>query len=222
MNWKHLRHVSWLDKRAHFVCATPPGGRHLDAGCSECSTLRHFTEMRPDLRFEAVDYMDFSACVPPGVAFHRVNLITDRLPFEDASFDSITLMHVMEHLPSFGLAPSEFARVLKPGGRLYIEGPGPRSVLFPSSRGTITLNFYDDPTHLAPLSFGRIARVFGRDGLSLERSGIARCWPLILAMPWSLLKRDFLHFLAGFTHLGGWTIYCQFRKEASAGASSHS
>lgn len=221
MNWKHLRRMSWLDRRARFICGTPPGGRHLDAGCSDCSTLRHFTEVRPDLRYDALDYLDFSASVPPGVAFHRLNLITERLPFEDASLDSITMMHVMEHLPSYGLVPSEFARVLKPGGRLYIEGPGPRSILFPSSRGTITLNFWDDSTHLTPLSYGRVVQVFGVPGMRLEKSGIARCWPLILAMPWSLLKRDYLHFLAGFIHLGGWTIYCQFRKAAPAVTSSH-
>jgi SAM-dependent methyltransferase len=212
MNWQTLRRFSWLDRRAHFVNQTPRAGWHLDAGCSTCGTLRHFIELRPDLHFVAVDCEDFSAYVPPEATFHRLNLITDVLPFPDAHFDSITMMHVMEHLPQYGTAPIELARVLKPGGRLYIEGPGPRSVLFPSSARTTTLNFYDDPTHVAPLSRGRIARVFGINGLQVRRSGTARSWVLILAMPVSLLRGDRLHLLGGLIHLGGWNVFVEFQK----------
>jgi ubiquinone/menaquinone biosynthesis C-methylase UbiE len=68
-----------------------------------------------------------------------VDLIQNGLPFAGETFDSITLMHMMEHLPQFGKAPVELFRILKPGGRLYIEGPGPRSLFFPSSLKTVTL-----------------------------------------------------------------------------------
>lgn len=212
MNWKHLSGREWLDRRAWFLRRTPQGGRHLEAGCSTCLPLRHFIELRPDLSFSALDYLDFSKHVPCGVDFHQVDLVKDELPFPDATFDSITLMHVMEHLPIFGKAPSELRRILKPGGRLYVEGPGPRSPLFPSSLNTVTLNFWDDPTHIAPLTYGRINRVFGREGMRVVARGHNRSWPLILAMPWMLSKRDWFHFWAGFIHLFGWNIYVVFEK----------
>jgi SAM-dependent methyltransferase len=130
MNWKHFKNLEWLDRRAWFLSKTPKGGRHLEAGCSTCLPLRHFMELRPDIQFSALDYCDFSSHVPPGVDFHRLDLTQNELPFADETFDSITLMHVMEHLPQFGKAPAEFYRVLKPGGLLYIEGPGPPLFIF--------------------------------------------------------------------------------------------
>jgi SAM-dependent methyltransferase len=213
MNWRHLKGIEWLDRRARFLSGTPVGGRHLEAGCSTCLPLRHFAELRPDIKFSALDYHDFSSQVPSGVDFHQLDLIKDNLPFMNATFDSITLMHVMEHLPQFGKAPAEFHRVLKPGGRLYVEGPGPRSLLFPSSLQTVTLNFWDDATHIAPLSYGRINGVFGLKGMRAIAKGHNRSWPLILGMPWTFLKRDWHHFLAGFIHLFGWNVYVVFQKK---------
>ena len=212
MHWRHLRRVPWLDRRARFLARTPPGGQHLDAGCSTGGTLRHFMELRPDLHFAAVDLGDLSACVPPGVDFHRLNLITDSLPFPDGHFDSITLMHVAEHLPQFGRAPAELARVLKPGGRLYVEGPGHRSLLLPSSTRDFPLNFYDDPSHIAPVTRGRLAHVFGVNGLRVRRSGAARSWVLVLALPWSILRLNRFYFLSGIIHLVGSYVCVEFEK----------
>jgi SAM-dependent methyltransferase len=212
MDWRHLRRAPWLDRRARFLAQTPPAGWHLDAGCSTCGTLRHFMELRPDLRYTAIDLEDFSACVPSGVAFHRLNLIADALPFADGQFDSISLMHVAEHLAQFGKAPAELARVLKPGGRLYVEAPGPRSLLLPSSTRDFPLNFYDDPSHVAPMSRGRIAHVFGINGLRVRSSGAARSWLLILALPWSILSLNRFYFLSGLIHLAGSYVYVEFLK----------
>ena len=213
MNWKHLRTLPFLDTRAAFLCRTPLNGSHLDAGCSTGGTLAHFTQLRPDLKFTGLDYEDYSTLTPNGSKFVRANLVTDMLPFPDGSFDSITLMHVLEHMPEPGKAPTEFARILKPGGRLYVEGPAPRSLFFPSSRGKFTLNFYDDPTHIAPLSKGRISRVFGNNDLRLARAGTSRSWVLIFGLPWSLIRGDWHHFLSGLCHLGGWTVYGEFIKD---------
>ena len=45
-----------------------------------------------------------------------------KLPFEDESFDTVTLVYVLCTVPDPGAALREIARVLKPGGRLlFIE-----------------------------------------------------------------------------------------------------
>jgi len=213
MDWRHLRRAPWLDRRARFLAKTPPAGLHLDAGCSTCGTLRHFMELRPDVHFTGVDLEDVSAEVPPGVEFHRLNLITDTLPFPDGHFDSITLMHVGEHLPQFGKVPTELARVLKRGGRLYVEGPGQRSLLMPSSTHDFPLNFYDDPTHIAPLTRGRIAHLFGVNGLRVRSSGAARSWAIILGLPWSMPRLNRYYFLSGIINLVGSYVCVEFQKE---------
>ena len=45
------------------------------------------------------------------------------IPVEDASFDAILCSEVFEHLPDPLLALDEFARLLKPGGKLIITTP---------------------------------------------------------------------------------------------------
>ncbi len=45
------------------------------------------------------------------------------MPFEDASFDGVVASNVIEHVPDARAMVRECARVLKPGGVLYIDGP---------------------------------------------------------------------------------------------------
>lgn len=49
-------------------------------------------------------------------------LITDeRLPFPDASFDIVGTYSVLHHIPDYVFAVRDMARVLRPGGLLYID-----------------------------------------------------------------------------------------------------
>lgn len=49
----------------------------------------------------------------------------DRLPFEDGCFDTIVMWEVLEHIPKHSepVAFRELARVLRPGGGLYLSTP---------------------------------------------------------------------------------------------------
>lgn len=49
--------------------------------------------------------------------------VTD-LSFPDARFDTVICVEVLEHIPDDARAVREFARVLKPGGRLVVTVPG--------------------------------------------------------------------------------------------------
>lgn len=49
--------------------------------------------------------------------------LEDRLPFEDASFDVITMLAVMEHLENDEQILVECARLLRPGGGLLVTVP---------------------------------------------------------------------------------------------------
>ena len=73
MDWRHLRAAPWLDTRARFVSRVPPKGTLLDLGSSDGGTLRHFAELRPDLRFLAVDIAGTPENHPAGCQFHRAD-----------------------------------------------------------------------------------------------------------------------------------------------------
>jgi ubiquinone/menaquinone biosynthesis C-methylase UbiE len=55
-----------------------------------------------------------------------------RLPFEDESFDTVTLVYVLCTVPDPGAALREIARVLRPGGRLlfieHVRGEIPKAL----------------------------------------------------------------------------------------------
>lgn len=58
-------------------------------------------------------------------AFIEYNILTDRLPFDDASVDNIYCSHVIEHIQNADAERffAESARVLKPGGVMRIACP---------------------------------------------------------------------------------------------------
>jgi 2-polyprenyl-3-methyl-5-hydroxy-6-metoxy-1,4-benzoquinol methylase len=211
MNWSNWQAIPWIDSRAGFVAATPKGGALLDLGSSDGETLCHMYELRPDLKFASVDIAARPARTPPDTSFAQANLESDRLPWSDRSFDSITCMHVVEHLRAMTTLWGEIARLLKPGGRVYMETPGLESVNTPgppaSLRGQITLNFYDDPTHIHPVPLTAMMTEARDAGLIVTRTGRSRNWLFAAAYPvLSILSRSRKRYVAKL-HWLGWSVY---------------
>ncbi len=212
MNWRYWRQIPWIDTRARFVASVPRGGTLLDLGSSDGQTLRHFAELRPDITLHAADLAGTPTAYPPGTDFRRADFERDRLPWSDSSFDAITCMHVIEHLHDATHILGEAARVLKPGGRIYIETPHPKSVETPSAHGAaagkITMNFFDDPTHIAPVSTDILTAKAREAGLDPRRAGTSRnlifaaAYPLFASARVTSRKR----FIAQL-HWMGWSSY---------------
>jgi len=211
MNWARWRAIPGIDTRAAFVAGTPRNGALLDLGSSDGETLCHMAELRPDLRFASVDIAGRPARTPPNTEFARANLESDTLPWPDGSFDAITCMHLVEHLKTMTMLWHQIARLLKPGGRVYIETPGPESVTTPSPpaslSGKITLNFYDDPTHVHPVPVAALEKAATAVGLSVKSTGRSRNWLFMAAYPFlSLLPVTRKRYVAKL-HWLGWSVY---------------
>ncbi len=174
------------------MARTPVGGRLLDLGTSDGSTLRHFAELRPDIRFAAVD-LNRPVALPEGTEFVPVDLERGPLPWPDGTFDSITCMHLIEHLRDSMALWSECARVLKRGGRLYVETPGPLSLtakpVSGPAAGSVTMNFHDDPTHTSLVPVKQMESDAEASGLRVSDSGKSRNWIFVVLYPLLVLLR---------------------------------
>jgi SAM-dependent methyltransferase len=219
LNWRYWRRIPWIDTRAKFVAQIPSRGHLLDLGSSDGQTLRHFAELRPDLSLAASDVAGTPENYPRGTDFKRANFDADSLPWQNGEFDGITSMHVVEHLQDPGHLLSEAARLLKPGGRIYVETPHPKSLTTKSAHGsgegTVTMNFFDDPTHVRPVPIEVLSQQMKEFGLVPEASGVSRnlffaaAYPLYAAVRSTTRKR----FVAQL-HWMGWSAYIIARRPA--------
>ncbi len=101
--------------------------RLLDAGCGLTFFPYFLLERYPGLEISSCDidaslqelYERLSAHHPRHPAFGMADLTA--LPYPAESFDGLYCVSVLEHIPGRALAMKEFARVLRPGGRLIVS-----------------------------------------------------------------------------------------------------
>lgn len=100
----------------------PSGALVLDVGCGQGVALKHFVARGCRPVGITLDHTDLTECQKQGYTVAQMD--QSFLEFEDVTFDLVWARHVVEHsiFPYFTLC--EFARVLKPGGLLYLEVPG--------------------------------------------------------------------------------------------------
>lgn len=101
-------------------------GRHvLDVGCGHGEFLAHSPENTVGVD---VDPVLVSKCVERGFNAYCMNALA--LEFPDASFDVVHAAQLIEHFapPDAVRFLSEAARVLRPGGRVFLTTPGLRNV----------------------------------------------------------------------------------------------
>ena len=220
MRWDRFRHIPWVDTRANFVASIPKNGSLLDLGSSDGGTLSHFAELRPDLSLASSDIAGNPSAYPRGTDFRQANFDTDSLPWTDSSFDAITCMHVVEHLVDPKHIVRESARLLKPGGRIYIETPHPKTVHMksPIGRGTehVTVNFYDDSTHVKPVPVAEMSAAASVAGLDVVDSGVSRNLVIAASFPFLFLlrPRTRARYIAQI-HWVGWSAYIIASKRLS-------
>jgi len=100
-------------------------GRVLDVGCGSGTMAKAIKRERPELEVHGADFSASTISAaqhdPQGVTF--VQAPAEALPFENASFEAVTMFDVLEHVDDPARVLGEIARVLKPDGRFHIVLP---------------------------------------------------------------------------------------------------
>ena len=102
-----------LTQQGLNVCAFRPGARLLDVGCGAGATLTLLLE-----EGYAALGLDRKTHCPKGLPF--VQSDAPSLPFLAGSFDGIICECVLSLLPKKDMVLANFARLLKPGGKLLL------------------------------------------------------------------------------------------------------
>lgn len=125
--WALRTSMRQMEDRLAAELALPRGAKVLDAGCGIGNVARALA-VRHGLNITGVDILDFNIAeakrrsVNCGLTRTTHFQIGDyhHLPFDDDSFDGLYTMETFVHSANPKAALAEFARVLKPGGKLVM------------------------------------------------------------------------------------------------------
>ena len=93
-------------------------GRLIDLGCGRVPLYGAYRRLVDD-----VTCVDWPQSVHTGVHLDLQADLSQPLPYADASFDTIILSDVLEHVPTPDALWSEMARLLAPGGQVLLNTP---------------------------------------------------------------------------------------------------
>lgn len=157
------RRAALLSDSRYLADRTP--GRLLDVGCGSGEFLAGMAQ----LGWEAIG-TDFDEQAVVAAKRHRtIQVVCGGLAeqqFPDDCFDAITLSNVIEHVPDPHDTFREFARILKPSGRLVIVTPNANS-LGHRAFGRCWRGL-EPPRHLVLFTEKSLRSVASRSGLKVE------------------------------------------------------
>jgi SAM-dependent methyltransferase len=128
------------------------GGVILDVGSSDGPSVAWMGEHGKRI---AID-LDFEALKPGDVCGSALEL-----PFKDESFDAVTAFDVLEHCEPEARAMAELARVLRPGGRIFVAVP---AYQWAWTRFDVEIGHYRRYTK------ARLVKAVERTGLTVDRA----------------------------------------------------
>lgn len=154
-------------------------GRLLEVGCAAGWLLKHARERGWQVQGVEISPQAVAHARGLGLEVFQGDLIAARLPA--AHFDLVYMGDVLEHVPDCRAVLAEVARVLRPGGWLYLRGPitthslarGLALAVYGAAGRTIVQE--EPPYHLwefTPASLARLARAVGLEGVRMRQSKI--------------------------------------------------
>ena len=137
-------------------------GRLLDVGCAYGFLVNEASK-----HFESYGIDISSFAVKKSKEHNSRNIfraLASSLPFRDESFDAITLVDTLEHVPDFNSCLKDVVRALKKKGVLLLQLPNPLVWADVCSRFGL-----DDKTHVNNFRLGQWLRVLRENGVRIEK-----------------------------------------------------
>ncbi len=124
---------------------TPAGAMILDAGAGDCPYAPFFEH----LRYESCDLF------PSERVQHAYMCDVQKLPMEDGRYDAILCVQVLDDLQDPQVCMNGFARVLRPGGHVFISVP-------------MATRLHGEPYHYFQFTKHGVALLAERAGMTVE------------------------------------------------------
>ena len=204
---KNLRSlVTPARSRKSFVASLSDAVDLFDVGCGNDSPYQ-LKSARPDIRYVGLDVGDYNQEHDPSEYADEYLVVPPEgfLPaivVRSAQFDAVISSHNLEHCTDQDGVVVAMARALRPGGRIFLAFPAAATISMPSRNGT--LNFFDDPTHVAPPDYDRVLDLLSTEGVVIDFAAERYRSPFyffagLISEPFSrLLKR---------VNTGTWALY---------------
>lgn len=145
-----------LKNKVSMAIGGLPQGKLLDIGCGVGDFLVHVKQKQWDV--VGVEPSEQARSIAEQRLQSKLLLPNELHQLPDASFDVITMWHVLEHVDNLPDQVSELRRLLKPGGRLLIALPNYRS--FDCIYYKDKWAAWDVPRHLNHFSRSSIQNLF--------------------------------------------------------------
>ncbi len=119
LNFNLVKRDTWVAQQASLI---PENNSVLDVGAGSCPYREYFSHC--DYRTQ-----DFTSLSPEQLrgrcGYDKIDYVCDatNIPVSDANFDVILCTEVLEHVPEPIKVINEFARILKPGGKVLLTAP---------------------------------------------------------------------------------------------------
>lgn len=142
------------------------GGKLLDIGCAYGffvdAALDHFEAYGIDISQFAV--RKSKRCCRGSI--FRASAIS--LPFKEESFDVVTILDTLEHIPQLDQCLKDVTRVLKGEGVLFLQLPNPLIWTYICGRLCSCVGF-EDETHINDFGLQQWRRILIEHGLELQK-----------------------------------------------------